>query len=470
MRRLKSLDEGLKAAQASGRDVLVNFTGLGWCHYCTLLERQVFSQPEFSDIADHFVLVELDFPASWGDGETDQEGSASDPNLPEAMRQQYRAWQSKYLITGFPTMVVMDARGKPIAYSGYEKTISPDSLRKELAEFRQTRISRDDHLQQAEKQAGLERAASLDAALEGFAPQLGSLKERNGDPLLSWYGDTISEILRLDAQDELGLRTKYEQRQTALQQFIDSEKVFIKLKKFKSHKDAIAYVDRILPEIHDDAVALRLELARQVYLEWDNQSPAALENARRLLERTDLTRDERDHLKFRVAFSLKNLGRFVESAAQLDEIIDANQDRPDQQLKFLNHKAWFLHHGAETGDDRQAAIAAFRKWRDHCEPHSEDWQTATWGLAIQYQKSGQFSDAMTLRQELVEFDESPESLLDLAETYISLAKNLEAEQTLAKAKQLMASIAGDSSEDKMRAERFTTRALELKQRIKSADE
>ena len=106
MRRLKSLDEGLKAAQASGRDVLVNFTGLGWCHYCTLLERQVFSQPEFSDIADHFVLVELDFPET-----TPQ---------PDDVKQSNAALQAQFGVTGFPTLILVSPDGRELGrHVGY---------------------------------------------------------------------------------------------------------------------------------------------------------------------------------------------------------------------------------------------------------------------------------------------------------------------------------------------------------------
>lgn len=463
-KKLRDIDEALKIAQDSGRDVLVNFTGLSWCQFCILLERQVLSKPEFAAAAEHFVIVELDFPEN-----LEGDGSTKDSNFPKAARQKYRTWQSKYLVPAFPTMVVMDARGVPLAYTGYEEGISPASLLKELEEIRQARIKRDLLLQQAEHQTGSERAASLDAALECIAPRMGTVKERNGDALLSWYGETIAEINRLDTDGKLNLQSKYKQRQQALQEFTDSEKVFEKLKKFKSSKDALAYVDKLLPTINDPEIALRLELARHFYLESDNQHTTALENARRLLERTDLTRDQRDHLKFRVAFNLKNLGQFTESAAEFDELIAANQDRPSEQLKFLANKAWFLHYGAEAGGDRGAAIKAFQDWRAHDKPGSDGWETATWGLSIQHQKAGEFPAALELRQELLKVEETPERLLDVAETYISLGQKPEAAKELAKAENLMASISKDPAADKSRAEQVATRTRDLKQRMNQAN-
>ena len=56
-----------ETAQARARSekklLLIEFTGSDWCPPCIMLERQVFSQPEFKEYAaQHLVLLEVDFP------------------------------------------------------------------------------------------------------------------------------------------------------------------------------------------------------------------------------------------------------------------------------------------------------------------------------------------------------------------------------------------------------------------------
>ena len=56
-------DAATTAAKEKGMPVFVNFTGSDWCPWCKILERQVFSQQEWSSWARRNVyLVRLDFP------------------------------------------------------------------------------------------------------------------------------------------------------------------------------------------------------------------------------------------------------------------------------------------------------------------------------------------------------------------------------------------------------------------------
>ena len=135
----------------------------------------------------------------------------------------------------------------------------------------------------------------------------------------------------------------------------------------------------------------------------------------------------------------------------------------------MESKAWHLHYGAEQTGDRGAAILAFQQWRERCEPRSDDWATATWALAVQYQISRRFSEALKLRLELIGFDATPESLLDASESNISLEQNVQAAKWLAEAEKLIASIASDRPDDKQRKERLTVRAEDLKRRMGRPD-
>ena len=71
-----------------------------------MLERQVFSQPEFKDYAaQHLVLLEVDFPRM---KELSREQRAANAQLAE-----------RYGIEGFPTIVLLDSTGKEIGELGY---------------------------------------------------------------------------------------------------------------------------------------------------------------------------------------------------------------------------------------------------------------------------------------------------------------------------------------------------------------
>jgi thioredoxin-related protein len=99
-----------ETAQARARSekklLLIEFTGSDWCPPCILLERQVFSQPEFKEYAaQHLVLLEVDFPRV---KELSDEQKAANEKLAE-----------QYGIYGFPTVVVLDSNGKTLGQLGY---------------------------------------------------------------------------------------------------------------------------------------------------------------------------------------------------------------------------------------------------------------------------------------------------------------------------------------------------------------
>jgi thioredoxin-related protein len=93
-------------AKAGHKLLLLNFTGSDWCGWCMRLQAEVFSKPEFAEYArQNLVLVELDFPRA--------------KPLSSEVRSQNAALAEKYGIAGFPTIVVLNADGKPIGLLGY---------------------------------------------------------------------------------------------------------------------------------------------------------------------------------------------------------------------------------------------------------------------------------------------------------------------------------------------------------------
>lgn len=95
-------------AKASGKPMLLDFTGSDWCGWCIRLDKEVFSKPEFAAFASQaLVLVELDFPRGKPQS--------------EAIKKQNEALAQKYGVRGFPTILLLSADGKLLAETGYQK-------------------------------------------------------------------------------------------------------------------------------------------------------------------------------------------------------------------------------------------------------------------------------------------------------------------------------------------------------------
>ena len=104
---LRNLESAQAKAKESGKLVFVDFTGSDWCPPCMALHENVLTQKLFLDFAaTHLELVILDFPR--------------ERKMDETQRIYNRGLSNKYNVTGFPTVIVMDAEGKVLyRESGY---------------------------------------------------------------------------------------------------------------------------------------------------------------------------------------------------------------------------------------------------------------------------------------------------------------------------------------------------------------
>jgi thioredoxin-related protein len=104
---LTNYDQAQKEAQAKNKLLLMDFTGSDWCGWCIMLDKEVFSKPEFKEYATkNLVLLELDFPRM--------------KRMPPETAAQNERLILKYGIQGFPTVVVFDSSGKPLGALGYQ--------------------------------------------------------------------------------------------------------------------------------------------------------------------------------------------------------------------------------------------------------------------------------------------------------------------------------------------------------------
>lgn len=105
---MESYPEALAKAKASGRPILVDFTGSDWCDWCQRLKEEVFNTQTFKAWSDaNVVLLELDYPQA-------------KPQSAELQKQNDEL-AKKFNVEGFPTILVLDAQGAKLGQLGYER-------------------------------------------------------------------------------------------------------------------------------------------------------------------------------------------------------------------------------------------------------------------------------------------------------------------------------------------------------------
>jgi thioredoxin-related protein len=119
---ITSYDQGQQEAQVSHKLMLLDFTGSDWCGWCKLLDKEVFSQPQFKEYASkNLVLVEVDFPRR--------------KRLADDLRTQNVQLMNRYQIQGFPTIVLINGNGEKVGELGYIEG-GPAAFIAELERFR----------------------------------------------------------------------------------------------------------------------------------------------------------------------------------------------------------------------------------------------------------------------------------------------------------------------------------------------
>lgn len=203
------------------QDLLLNFTGSDWCPPCMALEKQVFSTDEFKKTSENFSLVKLDFPRK---KEQSAEVRAANQKLAEA-----------YGITGYPTIILTDAEGRPYAFTGYREGGAAGYIA-HLEELRSRKSVRDKAFSEAEKLSGPEQAKALAAALRTLALPPATVN--------TFYADVLGKIKTADPDDgsgylkEMAAAGRMKEIQEKLQEYGAAEK----------HADALALVEKNLAE------------------------------------------------------------------------------------------------------------------------------------------------------------------------------------------------------------------------------
>jgi len=179
--------EAAKAsAKTEGKYMLVDFTGSDWCGWCIKLKGEVFSKGHFkTEAPKNFILVELDFPR------------AKDKMTPKLIEQNKKL-SEEYAISGFPTILLMDADGKVFAKTGY-RAGGPEKYIEHLNSLVKGKKAFDKLIAQAAKAKGIQKAKLLDKAISAMP-----------DSVRRSRTDLVKQITELDKDNKGGLKTKYE--------------------------------------------------------------------------------------------------------------------------------------------------------------------------------------------------------------------------------------------------------------------
>ncbi|MFA6715983.1 MAG: thioredoxin family protein [Victivallales bacterium] len=103
---MTDLDAAMKSAAKTGKPILVDFSGSDWCGWCIRFDREVFSKKIFKDFAQkNLILVLIDFP--------------NRKKQPPAQKKKNEALAVKYKVTDFPTVLLLDSKGKEIVRTNY---------------------------------------------------------------------------------------------------------------------------------------------------------------------------------------------------------------------------------------------------------------------------------------------------------------------------------------------------------------
>lgn len=157
-------DAAASAAAENGKLLLVDFSGSDWCGWCKKLDREVFAKKEFVDKAkEKFELVLVDSP---NDKSLLSEKAAK--RNPELVK--------KYGISGFPSVYLMDAKGKVLYKTGYRDG-GPEAYLKHL-----------------------DGALAMVAAKEKLSKELANLEKGCADRLKKI--DEVVSKLSADAQED----------------------------------------------------------------------------------------------------------------------------------------------------------------------------------------------------------------------------------------------------------------------------
>ncbi len=103
---LQNYNDAVSQSQATGKPILILFTGTQWCPACMKLEHEVLRRPEFIQaLGSRFIFLKAEFP-DYGE---------------EAVRTSpYKSLLEKYGVNAFPSMIIIQPDGQALFVVNYQ--------------------------------------------------------------------------------------------------------------------------------------------------------------------------------------------------------------------------------------------------------------------------------------------------------------------------------------------------------------
>ena len=159
---LNDYRQGLAEAKASGKDLLLVFTGTDWIDICKKFDTEILSKAEFTGpVSKHFVLVKLEFPKRA-------------PKPPGKELKQNFALKDAYRVRGYPVVMLTDARRRPYAVNGFQP-VKAEVFAQSVVGMFQEKQRKYALLAKAETLSGPEKAGAI---VEGIPELPGNLSAR----------------------------------------------------------------------------------------------------------------------------------------------------------------------------------------------------------------------------------------------------------------------------------------------------
>ncbi|MGN0844212.1 MAG: thioredoxin family protein [Kiritimatiellia bacterium] len=158
-------DAALALAKAEKKPILLNFTGSDWCYWCKLMDKDVFSKPEWKDwAAKRLVCIWVDFPSNKA-------------LVPDPFRQRNDRLSQRYGVKGYPTYILIHADDEEAFWQGGAKrNPTPEWFREEISKALLGVLSKEE-VEQALGPAGAKVFFEKQTQIEEIQKQLKALEE-----------------------------------------------------------------------------------------------------------------------------------------------------------------------------------------------------------------------------------------------------------------------------------------------------
>jgi len=226
---LTDLDKATAAAQKAKLPIFVNFSGSDWCGSCKLVEKEVFSKPEWNLFAmNKFILAIIDSPQD-------------ETLLPKKTREKNQKLVEQFRVEGFPTFIILDSTGtNEIKRFGLSQSPELFAFMREagaaLRDLPEERKKIEDSLpedQRGKYSALLTDIGKLEAEVQAWLRSKPAQTEENLAKL-EQYGKKMTELARsIDELEMSQLIAMYSANEQAIEQ------------NRKTFRSARAYVEKL---------------------------------------------------------------------------------------------------------------------------------------------------------------------------------------------------------------------------------